>query len=135
MKKFLVFALAIGLSYGMVARSASARTEYGKGWAAFYVEGSKNEEFKKLAGEAKCNVCHVDKEDKKKVRNPYGEEAQKLINKETIPHTLMKSDPEKFKKEIEAAFKKLEEVKGKDGKTFGEKIKAGKLPGGDAQGK
>lgn len=135
MKKFLVCALVVGLSFGMTARPAFATKPYGEAWTAFYVTNSKNEDFKKLAGEAKCNACHVDKEDKKKVRNPYGTEVQKLVNKNTIPVAKFKSEPDKAKAEIEAAFKKIEEMKAKDGKTFGEKIKAGQLPGGDVAGK
>ena len=135
MKKFLVCALVVGLSFGMAARPAFATKPYGEAWTAFYLKDSNNAEFKKLGEEAKCNVCHIDKEDKKKVRNPYGVEAQKLINKNTIAPAKFKSEPDKAKAEIEAAFKKLEEVKAKDGKTFGEKIKAGQLPGGDVTGK
>lgn len=135
MKKFLVCALVVGISSSFSSRPAFATKPYGEAWTAFYVTDSKNAEFKKLAEEAKCNACHVDKEDKKKVRNPYGVEAQKLINKTTFPVAKFKSEPDKVKAEIEAAFKKLEEVKAKDGQTFGEKIKAGKLPGGDVSGK
>lgn len=134
MKKFLVCALVVCLSYGAAARSAYAVKPFGDHWTAFYVTDSKDEAFKKLAGEAKCNVCHVDQEDKKKVRNAYGIEVQKLLKNKDFKDRL-KTEPAKCKEEIEAAFKKIEEVKAKDGKTFGEKIKAGELPGGDTKGK
>ena len=135
MKKFLVCAMVIGLAFGSVNRLALAIPPYSEAWKAIYVTDSKDEAFKKLGTEAKCNACHVEKEDKKKVRNPYGESVKTLINSKTFPKDKFKSDPDKTKKEIEVAFKKIEELKAKDGKTFGEKIKAGQLPGGDVQGK
>ena len=63
------------------------------------VEESKNEEFKKLVGEAKCNVCHIDKENKKK-RNPFGEALEKGgMDKEKFK-PLLKSDEAKAKQEL-----------------------------------
>lgn len=41
-------------------------------------------EFKTLVKEANCNVCHVDKEDKKKVRNPYGEALHEKLGERQI---------------------------------------------------
>jgi hypothetical protein len=137
MKKFLVCALVvIGLSFGVAVSPAFAIKEFGEHWGALYVKDSKNEDFKKLAGEAKCNVCHVDGANKKE-RNPYGQEVAKLLKKKDFkgPPDRFKEDAAKAKTEIEAAFKKIEEIKAKDGKTFGEKIKAGQLPGGDVKGK
>lgn len=97
-----------------------------------YAEGKGD--FTKLVEEAKCNVCHVQGENKK-VRNEYGEAFKDLLKKDAFPAKRFKEEPEKCKEEIEAAFKKVEEMKAKDGKTFGEKIKAGVLPGGNKDGK
>jgi hypothetical protein len=136
MKKFLVCALVVGLSFSFASSPAFAIKEFGEHWGAFYVKDSKNEEFKKLAGEAKCNVCHIDGENKKK-HNPYGQEVAKLLKKKDFkgPPDRFKEDAAKAKTEVEAALKKIEDIKAKDGKTFGEKIKAGQLPGGDVKGK
>lgn len=134
MKKFLVCALVVGFSYGTAVSPAFAIKQFGEAWGEFYVKDSKNEEFKKLAVEAKCNVCHIDGENKKK-HNPYGVEVHKLLHKKDFPADRFKTDAAKCKAEIEAALKKVEEVKAKDGKTFGEIIKAGQLPGGDVKGK
>ncbi|MDZ4848731.1 MAG: hypothetical protein SGI77_05520 [Pirellulaceae bacterium] len=136
MKKFLICTLIAGFSIGVVAGPALAIKEFGEHWGAYYVANSKNEDLKKLAGEAKCNVCHIDGENKKK-HNPYGQEVAKILKKKAFkgPPDRFKEDADKAKTEIEAAFKKIEEIKAKDGKTFGEKIKAGQLPGGDTKGK
>jgi hypothetical protein len=99
-----------------------------------YAENSSDAEFKELVEKAKCNICHVQGENKK-VRNPYGDAAAKLLDKKDFPAKRFKEEPEKCKEEIEAAFRKLEEMKAPDGETFGEKIKAGLLPGGDTDGK
>jgi hypothetical protein len=132
MKK-LVFAFAL---FGFVAASttpAFAIKEFNDQWTKHYVESSDNAAFKELAASAKCNVCHVNGE-KKSVRNEYGAAIGKVAKaKELKP--LAKSDPKKFEEELNAAFAKVADVKAKDGKTFGEKIKAGELPGGDKDGK
>ncbi len=99
-----------------------------------YVKSSENEEFKALADEAKCNVCHV-KDENKKIRNEYGEAVAEFLRKKDFPPDRFKKEPEKCKEEIEAAFKKVAEKTAKDGETFGDKIKAGKLPGGNVEGK
>ena len=64
----------------------------------------------------KCNVCHEGKSKKK--RNVYGKALGKLMKKN-----------EKDKKKVVEALKKVEKEKSaiKD-KTFGDLLKAGKLP-------
>ncbi len=131
MKKFLVCALVVGISFGMAARPAFAIKQFGEAWGEVYVKSSKDEGFKTLVGEAKCNVCHL--QESKKKHNEYGLEVKKLIKKKDFPADRFKTDAAKCKAEIEAAFKKVEEIKAKDGKTYGEKIKAGQLPGGEVK--
>lgn len=135
MKKFVIYA-AVGLTAAVASPNAFAIKEFGETWAKVYVEKSENEGFKKLAAEAKCNVCHIDGENKKK-HNPYGDalEHEGLLKK-AFPPKRFKEQPEEVLKEIEAIFKKIEEKKaeGQD-KTYGERMKAGLLPGGDAKGK
>ncbi|XZE33956.1 3-keto-disaccharide hydrolase [Pirellulaceae bacterium SH501] len=134
MRKLIVgCALVLGAAFS--PQPAFAIKEFGEAFGKKYVEASKNEDFKKLAAEAKCNVCHIDGENKKK-RNPYGEALHDAgFDKDTLK-PLLKSDPEKAKKEMEAMFAKVEELKAKGSdKTFGAKINAGELPGGDVKGK
>ena len=74
---------------------------------------------------------HHKGKEKKDVNNEYGEALKDLIDSEEIKKRI-KTEPEKVTEEIIAAFKKIEEAKSKDGKTFGEKIKAGELPATDS---
>ncbi len=75
--------------------------------------------------EAKCNVCHVGK--KKKDRNAYGEALSELLDKKADAKDLAK---------IQEALDKVADMKSNpddpNSPTFGELIKQGKLPGGDA---
>ncbi|MHC2070705.1 hypothetical protein ACYFX5_24805 [Bremerella sp. T1] len=76
--------------------------------------------------EAKCNLCHGGKS--KKIRNEYGVALGKLLDKSDYSTKRRKEEPEKVQEELFAALDKVAEEKSKSGDTFGEKIKAGKLP-------
>jgi hypothetical protein len=134
MMKRLVAVVLVAIVFVGGATPAFAVKGFNDQFKATYAEGEGKDAFKKLVDEAKCNVCHVQGENKK-VRNEYGDAFKDLLKKENFPAKRFKDEPEKCKEEIEAAFKKVEEMKAKDGKTFGEKIKAGVLPGGDKDGK
>ena len=133
--KRLFFVCAVALMAVVSFQPAFATKEFGEHFKKFYVDGSKNEDFKKLSADAKCNVCHIDGEAKKK-HNPYGEtlKAAGLLKKTYAD--MIKKEPEKARTEIESILKKAEEKKavGQD-KTFGARIKSGLLPGGDTKGK
>jgi hypothetical protein len=135
MKKFLIYA-AVGLTASVVSPSAFAIKEFSETWVKVFVEPSENEEFKKLAAEAKCNVCHIDGENKKK-HNPYGEALEDLgLLKKTFPPKRFKDQPDEVRKEVEELFKKAAEKKAEgQEQTFGERMKEGLLPGGDVKGK
>jgi hypothetical protein len=128
----MVAAMAI-VSY---SSSAMAIKEFGETWTKVYAEKSTNEGFKKLAAEAKCNVCHIDGENKKK-HNPYGDTLEhEGLTKKNFPPAKFKENPEGVRKQVEELMKKIEDKKaeGSD-KTFAERMKEGLLPGGDAKGK
>ncbi|MEY2612932.1 MAG: hypothetical protein RL240_965 [Planctomycetota bacterium] len=128
----MVAAMAI-VSY---SSSAMAIKEFGETWTKVYAEKSTNEGFKKLAAEAKCNVCHIDGENKKK-HNPYGDTLEhEGLTKKNFPPAKFKENPEGVRKQVEELMKKIEDKKaeGSD-KTFAERMKDGLLPGGDAKGK
>jgi hypothetical protein len=82
---------------------------------------------------AKCNVCHIPGKGKKE-RNAYGMAVSKFITKAKI--TKIKDDAgdntekatEETKKYILEGLAKVENEKAADGKTYGDAIKAGKLP-------
>ena len=128
----MVAAMAI-VSY---SSSAMAIKEFGETWTKVYAEKSTNEGFKKLAAEAKCNVCHIDGENKKK-HNAYGDTLEhEGLTKKNFPPAKFKENPEGVRKQVEELMKKIEDKKaeGSD-KTFAERMKEGLLPGGDAKGK
>ena len=81
-----------------------------------------NKKLEKQAKKLKCNVCHYGK--KKKNRNDYGTALAKEFAKNK------KKKNEKDVAIIKEVFKKVLKKKSKvKGKTFGDLIKDGKLPG------
>lgn len=134
MKKFIPIVVVVAMCLGTVTQPALAIKPFGDAWGEHYIKDSKDEDLKKLAGEAKCNVCHVQGE-KKTVRNPYGEALDKLLDKKAY-EKLAKEDAAKAKESVLEAFKKVEEEKAKGSeKTFKERMDAHLLPGGDKDGK
>ncbi len=134
MRRFWMMALVLCVATTWVVPPAFAIKQFGDQFKETYTKDNQNKDFVKLVEEAKCNVCHIEGENKKK-RNEYGDAVSELLKKKDFPPDRFKKEPEKCKEEIEAAFKKVEEMKAKDEKTFGAKIKEGKLPGGDVKGK
>lgn len=94
---------------------------------AFDEQYGKNEQIKKASDEAKCNVCHFGTS--KKNKNDYGKALGELLKKDKYKEDRLKAEADAVKKEIEEAFKKVEDGKSKGGEKFGERLKAGKLPG------
>jgi hypothetical protein len=126
--KRVCFALFLGLIVlGLNARPAQALPEFKKKFDAKYVEGNSNASFTAAAGEAKCNLCHYGTT--KKNRNDFGTALSKLLKKDNFSSDRVKAEPENVEKEIYEAFQKVEEMKSTGGKTFGELIKSGQLPG------
>ncbi|EAQ79472.1 hypothetical protein [Blastopirellula marina] len=94
----------------------------------YNVKEPKTDAEKSLAAavaEVKCNLCHEGKS--KKDRNAYGVALDKLLDKAEIV-ALLKEDKDKGKEVILAAIVKVEGEKSPSGETYGELIKAGKLP-------
>ena len=125
--------LAVLVCFCMLATPAMAISEFGKQWKNHYLSGDDvNADFVKKGRKAGCYVCHVKGEDKKKVRNEYGNAIHKFLKAEDFPKDYVKANPEEAKKKIIEGFKKAAEMKSKDGKAFGEKIKNNELPATDA---
>jgi hypothetical protein len=128
---FVVVAL-VGALCG--ARQASALPPINVQWHEKY--SALKEQVVKTYGEestAKCNVCHIAGKGKKE-KNAYGIAVGKFVTKAEI--TKIKEDAgdnadaaaEATKKYILEGLSKVEAEKAADGKTYGEAIKAGKLP-------
>ena len=120
MKNFAA-AFAVAVVALVFTNTADARPAYKTKFVALY--GAKNAAAKK----AGCKACHPTKS--KKDRNDYGYALSKLVNAKDFKGAKAKS--EESQKKLAAAFKKLETSKNAEGKTFGELLKAGKLPGTD----
>jgi len=137
MKRVCVFVAAatVAVSFALLgANSASALPPINIQWHEKY-SALKDEVVKTLGEEstAKCNVCHVAGKGKKE-KNAYGLAVGKFITKAQL--MKIKEDggdnteaiAEATKKYILEGLAKVEGEKAADGKTYGEAIKAGKLP-------
>lgn len=80
-----------------------------------------------------CFVCHFGSS--KKNRNEYGKALSVYLKKEDFTSEKVSADADKAKKTVLEAFMKVEAEKSAAGKTFGDLIKAGELPGGPADQK
>jgi hypothetical protein len=125
--KRVAFVAAVGfLLFIFLADSASALLPFSNEWKAKYVTGNANKEFVDAAAAAKCNVCH--KGVSKKEHNEYGLALKKHITKKG--YEALKDKPAAATKYIQDGLDAAEKEKNAAGRTFGELIKEGKLPGG-----
>lgn len=134
MKRVALVALCGTVVLCLAAGPVSALPQFKKDFADKYVEGSNDAAFADAVKKAGCYVCHVKGEDKE-VRNAYGEALAKLIPgdaKERLAKAKENgtedAEKEKLNKELAAAFKKVEAMKSPSGPTYGELLKAHKLP-------
>ena len=136
MKKVLLFVAVAGCAISTVS-PAFAIKQLNDQFKAIYAGDDADPAFKELVTEAKCNVCHVEKENKKKVRNPFGEALHEALEKDEFPLAEFKKDQEKFADRLKDILKKIEEKESgdPDHKTFGKRMEAKLLPGGDKDGK
>jgi hypothetical protein len=109
---WLACGVALAAAQVYLAPTADARPPYNKEFWAAYPD-LKN----LLADDMKCNACHGKE---KKVRNDYGKAVGEALGGSKI------TDVEKIKAALKTAEDKKSSV---EGKTFGELIKEGKLPG------
>jgi hypothetical protein len=110
-----------GLAVGLAVQSANGQILFRDVFLKTYVGDGKTpeqQELSKAVTTAKCNVCHDAESKSKKDHNPYGMSLKKLGLKKT----------EKNKEKIAEFLKKAEGEKNGSGTSYGELIKAGKLP-------
>lgn len=134
MKRACVIVLVATVAAIASLRSASALPPINIQWHEKY-SALKSEVEKTYGAEstAKCNVCHIQGKGKKE-KNAYGMAVGKFVTKAHI--TKIKEDAgdnldkaaEETKKYILEGLAKCEAEKAADGKTYGDAIKAGKLP-------
>lgn len=101
------FVLLFGVS------TVHARAEYNRQFWAFY-----KVELGKYAETTRCQVCHFGND--KENRNDYGQAVGKSLDGTSV------KDVEKIRRALQAAAKKESST---PGKSFGDLIEAGQLPG------
>ena len=84
---------------------------------------AKEKAFAEAVATAKCNVCHQGKT--KRERNLYGRAVNKFLSKED------KEDKEKIRAALDKTAEMRSDPDNPNSPTFGDLIKAGKLPGGE----
>jgi hypothetical protein len=127
MKKLAVSLLSVFV-LGVCTQSAWALPAVAKLWIE---DAYAKSPVVEAAKEAKCNVCHFGTS--KKNRNDYGLALSK-VGVTKINYDALKGDQEKLNATLKELFKKAEGEKSVNGKTFGELIKEGKLPGTPPEG-
>jgi hypothetical protein len=137
MKRFVIMAVASVFVLGGLHSSALAIAPFKKAFQDKYVEGSGSEEFKAAFQKASCNVCHV-KGKKKEERNEYGKALDELLEGNSNKRIMeaeksggvagKDAETKKVLEELAKAFDKVAEMKSPTGETYGELIKANKLP-------
>lgn len=118
--------LAVAVVATTAARPAFAIKQFFDQFKEMYANAEGSDAEKALAeavATAKCNVCHYGKS--KKNKNAYGAALSELLDKKED-----KSDVEK----IRASLEKVAGMEGPDGKTFGDRLKAGMLPADAPEG-
>jgi cytochrome c553 len=136
MKKLLLVVMTVVICASGAA-PAFAIKQLADQFKTLYVGDKATPEFKAAIEAAKCNVCHVEGENKKKVRNAYGTAVHEALEKDKFPIADFKKEPAKFADRLNEIYKKLEEEKSADAekRTFGARMKANLSPGGDKDGK
>jgi hypothetical protein len=130
------------LACSLVGQDVSALTQFKKTFDSVYVRDSDDDEFKQLYRKNACNVCHV-KGKKRDVVNAYGMELadlipgnakQRLAEARDVSSEAKEAEEERILKELEAALKKVENVKLPTGETYGDILRSHRLPLGEAAG-
>jgi len=125
------FAILFGC-FAFLTSPVLATSDFSKQWKAKYYNDNENDDFRKMVRTQACYICHVYKEDKKKVRNEYGKAIHKFLKAEDYPKEWIKENPEEFKKKVYEGLEKAGELKSTDGKTFAEKLKNNEKPAADS---
>ena len=115
--------IAIGIS---VATSAHALAPFKKEFQKKYVDDG-GDDLKAAFKKSSCNTCHTKGKPKKiENLNAYGAELEKLVT--GTAKTRIKKEKEAVLKELAKAFDEVAKKKNDDDETYGDRLKAGKLP-------
>jgi hypothetical protein len=117
------------------ASQAHALPQFKKAFMEKYVDNSTDQAFKAAATKANCGICHAPGTNRK-LRNAYGKALEKITGGHVMAdrNAAQGDDAKKavidaaVKKLVDEGFEKAEADKSPAGPTFGDQIKAGKLP-------
>ena len=130
MKKIIALLLIGAIAIIAHPKTSEAFPQFKTGFAKKYTK--KGTAYGDAVKKAGCKVCHFGK--KKADRNDYGAAIAKIVDGKKWK-AAYKADKAKAMKEFEAVLDKVAKMKGAQGKTYGELIKAEKLPGVDKKAK
>ena len=126
MRSICLFFIAVGILAGPLTRPAAAVMAFYKAFVAEYVDSQSEPDaaFDRLVTkDAKCLVCHQGRN--REHRNAYGAQLDKLLDKKTDAR-----NNEKIVAALHEVAKLPADPRDPAGETFGQRIAAGKLPGG-----
>ncbi|MEE2990766.1 MAG: hypothetical protein VX715_09135 [Planctomycetota bacterium] len=131
MKKLLAVLLVAFVAVAIAPKDVDAVPAFKKAFDQRVTNVSKDAKLVTAIKAAKCNVCHYVDGDKKskKQKNDFGVAMGKLLKKDNYKSTRIAAEPDKVKAEFDAAFEKLMATKNAKGKTYGELLESGNLPG------
>lgn len=118
-QQVVVIASLACVLFQAVQQTAEARPNYNKEFWAKY-----DKEIGKLKDTTRCGACHFGSD--KKNRNDYGKAMGEALVSKDVGGKKDETDLDKIKAALDKAAK---EKSGTEGKTFGDLIKDGKLPG------
>lgn len=128
MRTFALTMVCATAVLGLGADSAFAIAPFQVEFYKLYLTDHPDEEFVKyVKKEAKCHICHQGKKPGPH-HNAYGVHLVDLLDAKTD-----KKDKEKIKEALEKVAAMHSDPKDDKSPTYGELIKAGKLPGGDLE--
>ena len=127
MKKFVVTLLVGAFALTVCLGSVHARPAYPNMAGENYKDSEAIVAKTKAAD--KCNLCHDAASKSKKDHNEFGKALKVHMPADEFMKLKDPADKEKLAKKLGEALKATEADKHSSGKTFGEVIKAGKLPG------
>jgi hypothetical protein len=129
MKKLCLILVCGAATWLIPPGNAEAIPLFYKTFETKYAGADAKPEFATLVKETKCNVCHV-KGEKKEVRNAYGEALHDAgLDKKKYPKERIEAEADAVEKEVMEALEKVAKEKSAGGMTYGDLLKAGKLPG------
>lgn len=125
--RYLLVALSLIVAVSATRRAAAIGPFYEE-FKKDYIENNENKQFAEEAGKKPqgCLICHQGKE--KKVRNAFGKEVGKLLDKKKDAKDTAKMD-EAFKKALAMHV----DPKDPKSETYMDRVKAGKWPAGNLE--